>query len=75
MPDLPRVKQNVLRGIIVVRAVRVNVLLLTGFPQDLFGCATDIGWLAAIGGEGVGGRSVLEVGSGAFFQNNLLKVD
>lgn len=74
MPDLPRVKQNVMAGIIVVGAVPVNALLLTGFPQNLFGCATNIGWLAPIGGE-MGGRSVLEVRSGAFFQNNLIKVD
>jgi hypothetical protein len=61
-------------GIIVVGAAPVNVLVLTGFPQNLFGCASDSGWLAPIGGE-VGGRNVLEVRSGAFFKNNLLKVD
>ena len=55
MPDLPRVKQNVLRWYNRSGAARVNVLLLTGFPQNLFGCASDIGWLAPIRGE-VGGR-------------------
>ena len=37
-------------GIIVV-GLRVNVLPWTGFPQNLFGCASDIGWLAPISGE------------------------
>ena len=74
MPDLLGSNKTYCAGIIVVGAARVNVLLLTGFPQNLFGCADDIGWLAPIGGE-MGGRNVLEVRSGAFFQNNLPKVD
>jgi hypothetical protein len=43
MPDLSRFTQNVLRRIIVVGTGLVNVLLLTGFPQDLFGCAAATG--------------------------------
>ena len=74
MPDLLRSNKTYCVGIIVVGVVPVNVLLLTGFPQNLFGCATDVWCFAPIGGE-LGGRSVLEVRSGAFFQNNLLKVD
>ena len=74
MPELLGSNKTYCVGIIVVGAVPVNVLLLTGFPQNLFGCATDAGWLAPIGGE-LGGRNVLEVRSGAFFENNLLKVD
>jgi hypothetical protein len=69
MPDLPRVKQNVLRWYNRSGAARVNVLLLTGFPQNLFGCASDIGWLAPIRGE-VGGRNVLAVRSGAFLKQS-----
>jgi hypothetical protein len=54
-------------GIIRSGAVCVSVLFLTGLPQNLFGCAIDVGSLAPIGGE-VGGRNVLEVRSGAFFE-------
>jgi hypothetical protein len=51
----------------VVGAVRVSVIFLTGLPQNLFGYAIDIVWLAAIGGE-VGERGVLEIRAGAFFE-------
>jgi hypothetical protein len=67
MRDLPRFEQNVLRwNIFVVGEVWVDVLPLTGLPQNLFGCATEIRWLALIGGE-VGGRNVLEQDLARFF--------
>jgi hypothetical protein len=74
MRDLRGSNKTYCAEIIVVGAVRVNVLLLTGLLQNLFGCATYIGLLTPIRGE-VGGRNALEVRSGAFYQKNLLKID
>jgi hypothetical protein len=38
-----------------------------GPPQNLFGCATEIEWLALLGGE-LGGRNVLEQDLARFFE-------
>jgi hypothetical protein len=72
MPDLPGSNKTYCTGIIVVGAVRVNVILLTGLLQNLFGLAIDIGYLVALGGE-VGGRNVLEHDLARFFQNSYRK--
>jgi hypothetical protein len=72
MPDLLGSNKTCCVGIIVVGAAPVNVLLLTGFPQNLFGCATDVegerqlveSWV-----NGTCGRY------GRFLKINLLKVD